>query len=35
MGTHANFKMPVLTDDDWEKILTNVNVSGINLTRVL
>lgn len=26
MGTHANFSMPVLTDDDWEKILTNVNV---------
>ena len=26
MGTHANFKMPVLTEDDWEKILTNVNL---------
>lgn len=26
MGTHANFKMPILTDEDWEKILTNVNM---------
>lgn len=26
MGTHANFKMPILTDADWEKILTNVNI---------
>lgn len=26
MGTHSNFMMPVLTDDDWEKILTNVNM---------
>ena len=26
LGTHANFKMPILTDDDWEKILTNVNM---------
>ncbi|MCI8482656.1 MAG: hypothetical protein HFJ27_06435 [Clostridia bacterium] len=26
MGTHTNFRMPVLTDEDWEKILTNVNV---------
>lgn len=26
MGTHANFKMPILTEDDWEKILTNVNM---------
>ena len=26
MGTNANFKMPILTDEDWEKILTNVNM---------
>lgn len=26
LGTHANFKMPILTEDDWEKILTNVNM---------
>lgn len=26
MGTHANFKMPILTDMDWEKLLTNVNM---------
>lgn len=26
MGTHANFQMPILTDVDWEKILTNVNL---------
>ena len=26
MGTHANFRMPILTEDDWEKILTNVNM---------
>lgn len=26
MGTHANFKMPILTDEDWEKIVTNVNM---------
>lgn len=26
MGTHANFKMPILTDEDWEKMLTNVNM---------
>lgn len=26
MGTHSNFQMPKLTDDDWEKILTNVNL---------
>lgn len=26
MGTHENFKMPILTEDDWEKILTNVNM---------
>lgn len=26
MGTHANFQMPILTEDDWEKILTNVNL---------
>lgn len=26
MGTHANFQMPILTDLDWEKLLTNVNM---------
>ena len=26
MGTHANFRMPILTEEDWEKILTNVNM---------
>lgn len=26
LGTHSNFKMPILTEDDWEKILTNVNM---------
>ncbi len=26
MGTHANFKMPILTEEDWDKILTNVNM---------
>ena len=26
MGTHANFQMPVLTDLDWEKLLTNINI---------
>ncbi len=26
LGTNTNFSMPVLTDEDWEKILTNVNM---------
>lgn len=26
MGTHYNFMMPKLTDNDWDKILTNVNM---------
>lgn len=26
LGTHSNFRMPILTEDDWEKILTNVNM---------
>lgn len=26
MGTNANFKMPKLKDQDWEKLLTNVNM---------
>lgn len=26
MGTHANFQMPILSELDWEKLLTNVNM---------
>ncbi len=26
MGTMSSFKMPILTEEDWDKILTNVNM---------
>lgn len=26
LGTHYDFKMPILTEEDWEKLLTNINM---------